>query len=66
MKIYPDITKVWGKKIREAGMTKNQAKRVFDENEKTQKVTQDFIENPPTETNKKSSIQGVLKKLNIF
>ena len=66
MKIYPDLTKLWGKKIREAGMTKNQAKKVLDESDKTQKAAQEFIETPPSNKSQKTSVQELLKKLNTF
>lgn len=66
MKIYPDISRLWGKRIREAGMTKNQAKKVLDENDKTQKEAQKFVENTPPKSENKSSVGNILKKLNIF
>lgn len=65
MKTYPNISRLWGKNIRDAGMTKNQAKKILDENEKTHKVTQGHYESSPP-TKNKSSIQNILKKLNVF
>lgn len=65
MKIYPDLTKLWAKRIREAGMTKNQAKKVLDENESLVEETNRTMDKIAS---KKSTNEprNILKKLNIF
>ena len=64
MKIYPDLQKIWAKRIREAGMTKNQAKKVIDESAASSEKAKSFLENPSTKP--KNTVNDILKRLNIF
>jgi hypothetical protein len=66
MKIYPELTKLWANKIREAGMTKNRAKKVIEESAKTQKAANEFLETPNRNTETNSQLTNLLKKINIF
>ncbi len=66
MKIYPDLTKLWANKIREAGMTKNQAKKVLEESAKTSQKANEFLETPNRNTETNSQLTNLLKKINIF
>lgn len=65
MKIYPDLQKIWAKRIRDAGMTSNQAKKVLEEAKKSTDEAEHFIKNPQNGASKRV-VQDLLKKINIF
>jgi|GEM_PF-3495933 len=67
MKIYPDIIKLWAKRNREAGMTKNQAKTVLKKNEELSKLTEAHGElSAKADSQKDAKVAKLLQKLNIF
>lgn len=66
MKISSDLPKLWAQKIKEAGMTKNQAKKVIDASSKTIEEAQKFIEAPNRNTETNGRLTDLLKKINIF
>ncbi|MCR9205055.1 MAG: hypothetical protein NXH75_10785 [Halobacteriovoraceae bacterium] len=65
MKIYPDLQKVWAKRIRDAGMTSNQAKKILKESEKTVEVSK-LVAESGGEIKPEEIVQRLLRKINIF
>lgn len=66
MKIWPDLTKKWANQIREAGMTKNQAKKVLAETEKTIKAADEAQKTPPSNPTAPKLVSKILKKIDIL
>ena len=64
MRVVPNIPLIWAKSIRDAGMTKNQAKKILEESEVNSRLTQNSVstqEQPETSKAQRAAEQ----KLNI-
>ncbi len=66
MKIWPDLPKLWAKDIREAGMTKNQARKVLSETEKTLNKSREVQETQSQNPTSPKLVSQILKKINIL
>lgn len=66
MKIWPDLPKRWAIQIREAGMTKNQAKKMLSETEKTIKAADESQKSPPNDPSAPKLVSQILKKIDIL
>lgn len=65
MKIYPDLPKIWAKRIKDAGMTSKQAQKVLEEADKTQKLSESFAQSGG-KMKTEEIVKQLMKKINIF
>lgn len=65
MKVVPNIPLIWAKKIRDAGMTKNQAQKILDESKRNADVAQNAVKSGSGQE-KSNAQKAAEQKLNVL